>query len=196
MISVGITGGIGSGKTLVSQIFRALDYPVFDCDREAKRLYDTDQSLKEDLIKLFGQGLYNTPSGQIDRKKLATIIFSSDTALKEVNALVHPAVRRAFISWKDLQMERGHKLCFLESAILFNSNLPSLLDKTLLVCADEAIRLERAMQRDGVGEELIRERMACQMPQREMELLADILIDNNGKTALLPQINNFLEEIF
>ncbi len=195
MLSVGITGGIGSGKTHISNVFRALGYPVFDCDREAKALYDSDAELKTKLIALFGKELYDTEDGKLDRKCLGAIIFSSNKALQEVNALVHPAVRRAFIDWKGRQKERGHKLCFLESAILFNSNLSSLLDKTLLVCADESIRLQRAMVRDGASAELIRQRMAKQLSQDEMRNLADTLINNNDNQALLAQINSFLEEI-
>ncbi len=195
MLSIGITGGIGSGKTLVSNIFKALGYPVFDCDREAKALYDTDVELKDAMLDLFGAELYDTSSALLNRKRLGEIIFSSEKALQEVNALVHPAVRRAFKAWKEKQEKLGHKLCFLESAILFNSNLSSLLDKTLLVCADEDVRLKRAMLRDNVDAELIRKRMAYQMSQNEMLVWADILIHNNGKEALLPQINEVLEEI-
>ncbi len=194
MLSIGITGGIGSGKTHISNIFRALGYPVFDCDREAKALYDSDAELKSELIALFGKELYDTKDGRLDRKRLGAIIFSSDKALKEVNALVHPAVRRAFKLWQDGQRERGYKLCFLESAILFNSNLSSLLDKTLLVCADESTRLQRAMSRDGVSAELIRQRMAKQLSQDEMTNLTDSLINNNDSQPLLVQINYFLEE--
>ncbi len=195
MLSIGITGGIGSGKTHISAIFKALGYPIFDCDREAKALYDTDAELKAKLIALFGKELYETEDGRLDRQLLGNIIFSSDKALKEVNALVHPAVRRAFVLWRSKQEELGHKLCFLESAILFDSKLSSLLDRNILVYADETARLRRAMARDGVSATLIRQRMAKQMSQEEMKTLADITIYNNDNQPLLRQINKFLEEI-
>ncbi len=195
IIRVGITGGIGSGKSHLANVFRALGYPVFDCDKEAKALYDTDKQLKAELIALFGEKLYQTEDGLLDRKALGSIIFSSDKALEKVNALVHPAVRQAFSLWSKEQKKRGHKLCFLESAILFNSNLSNLLDKTLLVAANETTRLERAMQRDKVKAELIRQRMSKQMSQEKMKTLADIVINNDHNQPLLPQINSFLEEI-
>ncbi len=195
MTCVGITGGIGSGKTLISDILRALGFPVFDCDKEAKRLYDEDEELKGEVIRYFGAEVYETPTGKLDRKLLAERIFSSDEARGQINALVHPAVRRAFKLWVEQQKIKGHQLCFLESAILFQSGLAEMLDKTLLVEADDALRLKRASQRDGVDEALIRERMACQMPQAEQKKRADYIINNNLGQAVLPQINEFLKQI-
>ncbi len=178
MISLGITGGIGSGKSVVADIFRSLAYPVFDCDKVAKNLYDEDAELKAELIQLLGQRLYDTPSSKLDRKALASIIFSSQESLKQINALVHPAVQRAFLSWQKEQKDRGFQLCCLESAILLQGGLKRLLDKIILVKADDDLRLERATLRDGVRQEQIRQRMACQMPQSRMEQEVDFVINN------------------
>ncbi len=195
MLCIGITGGIGSGKTVISDILRALGYSVFDCDKEAKKLYDDDEELKSEVIRLFGKELYQNPTGKLDRKALSELIFSSGESRKQINALVHPAVRRAFKAWAERQKLRGCQLCFLESAILFQSDLREMLDKTLLVEADDALRLKRASQRDGVDEALIRQRMACQMPQNEMKKQADYIINNNEGQAILPQLNEFLKQI-
>ncbi len=195
MLSVGITGGIGSGKSYVAEVLRALSYPVFDCDREAKLLYDNDEVLKQEVVRLFGEELYQTEDGTLDRKRLGTIIFSSEEALKAVNALVHPAVRRAFKHFQERHRALGAKLCFLESAILFNSDLDKMLDKVLLVDADDETRLGRAMQRDNASLEQIKERMACQMSQEEMLNRSNFVINNCDNLAILPQINRFLEQI-
>ncbi len=191
MTCVGITGGIGSGKSLVSTIFRAYGYAVYDSDYEAKQIYERDEELKAQLIAEWGCELYNTADGRLNRKRLAEIIFSSDEARARVNQLVHPAVARHFLQWREaLALE--NKLCFVESAILLQCELQELVDAILLVSAEENLRLERAVQRDKVSVEAIKQRIRSQLSDEEMRKKADFVIFNDRNQALIPQINNFL----
>lgn len=186
---LGITGGIGSGKSLVCQILRALEVPVYDMDHRAKRLYDTDPQLKQSMIDLLGEEIYrSSPDGTLNRAMLSGLIFSDNALLQSVNALVHPAVRADLQRWIIQQSEQGEKLIALESALLLSSdNLPNMVDHIVVVTAPEALRLERAMARDGVAREAILQRMDKQLPQEAMCAQADSLIINDGR-ALLPQV--------
>ena len=142
---LGISGGIGSGKSVVSRLLRLLGIPVFDCDREAKALYDSDAQLKKQLLVRFGEGLY--PEGRFASRALAQIIFEDPLARREVEQMVHPAVLRRFDQWKQQQ---GCPLVALESAILFSSGFDKFCTDILWIDAPEDERLQRIVQRDGV----------------------------------------------
>lgn len=198
MLTLGVTGGIGAGKSVVCRMLETLGIPVYDTDREAKLLYDRDPSLKASMISLFGDELYNTPSGCIDRRRLAELIFSSSKALAQVEALVHPAVREDFARWREAipQGTHGHSLCALESALLLSSPmLGAMVDRSLVVVAPSEVRITRAMNRDKVSREDILARMAKQLPQEQMMIEADYLIYNDNVKPLLPQLYHLLEEL-
>ncbi|MDR1056747.1 MAG: dephospho-CoA kinase [Prevotellaceae bacterium] len=186
MLKIGLTGGIGSGKTVVCEAFKCLGIPVYQADTEAKRLYDTDEILRRQMIELFGSDLYK---GQfLDRKILASIIFNDREALNTINKLVHPAVERDFNDWASQQ----HTVPYViqEAAILFESGIARLMDKTITISAPETLRIWRASLRDNVSTEDIRRRIENQMNDNERNCLADFIIVSNDITPMLPQILN------
>lgn len=185
MLSIGITGGIGSGKSTVCRVFKTLGIPVFQADLVARRLQDEDPVIKNGLAKLFGKEIY-LENGNLNRKKLAGIIFSDHHALETVNSLVHPAVHRAFNHWKE-QMEHFPYVLY-EAAILFETGSAVTFDYTILVIADENERIKRVMKRDQITAEAILMRMKNQMNDAEKIILADFVIENNDNQLIIPQI--------
>lgn len=194
MVTLGITGGIGSGKSIVSKILRLKKIPVYDADTEAKRIMVEDPLVVEGLIGLLGASVI-TSDGELDRKYIAGKIFGNSVLLEAVNLLVHPAVGRDFVRWADEQQKRGASLVAFESAILFEANMRGVLNKVLLVTAPEEVRVERVVARDGVTVEQVRARMNHQMGEEEKKLLSDFVIYNDGGHAVLPQINKMLAQL-
>ena len=190
MIKIGITGGIGSGKSVVAELFRLSGVPVFIADIEAKRLINTSPQIKEGLIRLFGNDIYTNEG--LDKKKLASLIFNDQTLLQTVNSIIHPEVGRYFLQWAQ---EQTTDICAIESAILFESGFDSLVDKTLTVFAPESIRIERASQRDNTTKETIRQRMNNQLPEEIKKEHSDYLIYNDDKTALIPQVHSLIANL-
>ena len=183
---VGITGGIGSGKSYVSDILRReFGIPVYDCDREAKRLTATDEEIRRKLIALVGS--YVFAGGELNKKCLADYLFSDPEHASKVNAIVHPAVLKDFERWA------GEGLVGLESAILFESGFNAYVDKVLFVDAPEDVRLRRAMQRDTATEAQIRARMKMQQPELH-RAQSDFIIDNStsNDTKLLEQLRQVI----
>lgn len=183
MIKVGLTGGIGSGKTLVSKIFVHLGVPVFNADNEAKSIINSDQELIQQLKNAFGD-IYI--QDQLDRKKLASIIFKNKEALQTINSLVHPKVYARFLEWSAQQVQA--KYVVQEAAILFESNVHKVLNLTINVHADEFIRIDRVIERDNTSSEEVKYRMKNQLSDQERMRLADYTIYNNGDRMLLPQV--------
>lgn len=193
MRTIGITGGIGSGKSFVCRLLERMGIAIYDCDKEAKALYDKDEQLKADMIALFGERLYDTPERKLDRAYLAELIFADRDLLQKVNALVHPAVRRDIDAWKAKRQEEGHQLAVIESAILLSSEgLRSRVDEVCVVLAPMELRIERAMARDKADEAAIRQRIALQMSDEELAKYADNIIHNDNQRHLLPQIEGLL----
>lgn len=184
MLKIGITGGIGSGKTLATEVFSKLGVPVYRSDEESKLLLNTDHSLKKRLIALFGELIYTT-SGLLDRKVLADIVFSNAAALDQLNAVVHPAVREHFLNWLHVQTSL---YVLKEAAILFESKANIDCNKVIMVYCPLALRIERAMKRDGVNREAVLSRLEKQMPDEEKVKLCDYVLYNDGVRPLLPQI--------
>lgn len=180
---VGITGGIGSGKSVVSRLLNMLGYPVYDSDSKAKRLNDTDEEVKRALILAFGSDLYE--NGLLNRPKLASLIFQSDSNRQLVNAIIHPAVKRDFLRWAEAQ---NSDIVFLEAAILYESGFDAFMNKVVAVAAPEQVRIQRAMQRDNATEQQIVNRLRAQMSQDVLESKADFVVVNDGIQPLLPQI--------
>lgn len=187
MIKIGITGGIGSGKSMVSSLLAMVDLPVYMADDESKQLSDTSPVIRKKLTALFGPEMY--VGEKLDRKRLASVIFKDETLLKKVNKIIHPVVRKDFQEWAgSLKTKR----CAMESAILYESGLDKDMDVVLMVYAPVEMRLTRAMMRDNATEAEIMRRMNRQMPDELKREQADFIIINDGVQALMPQVDNFL----
>ena len=185
MLTVGITGGIGSGKTTVCRVFKVLGIPVFQADIVARRLQDEDAEIRNKLIGYFGPDIY-TDNNVLNRKKLAGIIFNSPADLERVNHLIHPAVHKEFQKWKEKMTCYPYLL--YEAAILFETGSASKFDYTILVVTDEKERLQRVMKRDNLSTEAILQRMRNQMQDSEKMQLASHIIKNNDNQLIIPQI--------
>lgn len=190
MIKLGLTGGIGSGKTIIGKLFELNGYPVFHSDEVAKGIYSV-ADVKQQMIHLFGEDIY-LPDQAIDRKKLATLIFNDEYLLKSVEEIVHPAVRNNFVQWSNQQ---DASLVLFEAAILFEGGQYKNMHRNILVTAEEEIRIKRVMQRDNCTEEQVRERIARQWPDERKRELADFRIWNNGNELLMPQVLTIIEQI-
>jgi len=183
-IKVGITGGIGSGKSTVCEVFKLLGVPVFEADVVAKQLQNTNQKIKNGLISLFGEDIY-TPEGLVDRKKLADIIFNSDFQIAKINELIHPVVKEEFENWLKKQ---NSAYIIHEAAILFESGFYKIMDYTILVSAPEEQRIERVMKRDSVSKEIVLQRIKKQWSEEEKQKLASIVVHNDNKNLVIPEI--------
>lgn len=191
MITIGITGGIGSGKSVVSRILLTLRIPVYDSDSRAKWLNDHSPVVRQALTGLIGSDLYE--NGILRRDRLAAAIFSSGDLLEQVNEIIHPEVKKDFCQWRS---ECESDLCAIESAILFSSGFNSLCDTVIRVDAPEKIRQERAMARDGSSAETMRQRMLSQ--EREQSLAkaeADHTVLNAPPHLLVPQVVRIIETV-
>ena len=185
MKKIGITGGIGSGKSTVCEIFSLLGVPVFHADIEAKNLQNNNLNIKYRIIELFGDDIYSS-DGILDRKEMAGIIFNDQKLLAAVNEIIHPAVRKCFQIWCENYQLVPYVL--YESAILFESGYASDFDRTILVIADETLRIERVIKRDQTTEEIIRQRIVNQMPDIEKVNNADYIFENNNQSLIIPEI--------
>ena len=183
-IKVGVTGGIGSGKSLVCKVFNTLGIPVFDADSEAKRLMATDAGLIAAIRSEFGDNAYHG-DGTINRSYLASQVFNDTQRLDALNALVHPVAIRAGEEWAH---SRDAPYSVKEAALLFESGSYTLNDYTILVTAPEAVRIARVVQRDGATPEQVRARMQRQWSDEEKARLADFTLVNDGKQAIIPQV--------
>ncbi|NOR74461.1 MAG: dephospho-CoA kinase [Draconibacterium sp.] len=184
MITIGITGGIGSGKSTVCKIFELLEIPIFEADRVAKELINSNANLKNEIIKLYGKNIY-TQNGLINRKKFAEIIFNDKLELSRVNNLVHPAVRNEYKIWLQKQ---NTKYIIHEAAILFESGFYKMMDYTILVSAPEDQRIKRVVKRDNATESEVKERIARQWSDEQKRKLASVEIKNDNRNIIIPQI--------
>jgi dephospho-CoA kinase len=186
MRHIGLTGGIGAGKSTVARVLQKMGYPVFYSDNEAKLLYDTDPVLKDKLTALLGNELYL--SGLFQKNKLAEKLFQNPALKEKVSELVHPAVRKKFENWS---LQQKATLVFNEAAILFETGAYLNFDATILVVAPIELRKQRVAERDGLPMEQIETRIANQWPDAEKIKLASFVIENDGQ-ALLPQIEKII----
>jgi dephospho-CoA kinase len=185
MIKVGLTGGIGSGKSTVARLFSLLGVPVFDSDSEAKKLYLSDSILKAGLIDKFGAEVY-LPTGQINKDFLVSNIFSNKQMLNELNALVHPRVKICFDTW--VGFNSTAPILIKEAAILFESGADRQLEKKIVVVAPVELRILRVVARDKINEAKVLERMKNQWPQEELIKRSDFIVDNSGKISVIQQV--------
>ena len=184
---LGCTGGIGSGKSYVANIFNKMGIPVYDSDNRAKGLYDTDAILREAMVELLGNDIIE--NGILQRNIIAQKIFTNKSLLLEVEKIVHPAVLRDFCMWKSSFDKESVPFVIMESAILLEKPLVrSCADKVLTVTAPLELRIERVMARDNMKRERVLERMAAQWSDEKRSSMADFIIFADGKRALLPQI--------
>ena len=191
MFQVGVTGGIGSGKTLVCSVLEKLGVSVYYADEEARRLMNSNSVLREGIIQLLGPEAFR--NGKLNRKYVGSRIFGDRTLLEKLNSLVHPVVREDYRNW--VESCQGVPYVVEEAAILFESGANRFLDLTALVYAPSELRIQRVMERDGVTREEVRRRMAHQMDEEEKRTLADEVIINDDRKMLLPQVVAFHERI-
>lgn len=190
MTRIGITGGLGSGKSVVAKLLQIYGVPVYIADDRSKQLTNSSPAIREGLIGLFGETLY--PEGQLDKKRLAGFIFNDPKALQAVNAIIHPVVNQDFHAWTEAQQT---PFCAIESAILFESGFDKSVDLSLMVYAPLELRIQRGLARDAVSREALLARIEKQMPDEEKKRRADYTIYNDNRQALIPQVERFLEAI-
>lgn len=186
MIRVGLTGGIGSGKSTVAGIFEVLGIPVSYADREAKRVMNEDSGLKEQIIFHFGEEAYL--HGQLNRPWLAAQVFPHKEKLELLNSLVHPATIKAGAKWMSEQEALSVPYVIREAALIFESNGGKGLDYVIGVYAPAAVRIHRTMQRDNITREAVRQRMNNQIDEDIKMRLCDIVIVNDDQQAVIPQV--------
>ena len=180
MISIAITGGIGSGKTYVSNLLQEQGIPIYNTDNEAKRLMLSDEGIRRDLIELLGIDVYR--DGVLNKPLLVSYLFASSENAARINGIVHPRVKEDFRRW--LECHADYKVAGLESAILYEAGFQDMVDAVVMIYAPEAIRIERAMKRDQATEAQIRERMAAQLDDKEKLSRADYVIYTDGTIPL------------
>ncbi len=189
---IGITGGIGSGKSFFAHALAEKGFPVYDCDRAAKRIVEEDPAVRAAIIALLGEGAYC--DGHYQTRYVSEKVFGSpqgahagiapgavrrkETLLDKLNAIIHPAVKADILRWANLHHEE--KMVFVESAILFESGLNDICDKVVCVTAPESVRIARVMARDHLSEDAIRARMAQQLPETERQRRSDMVYVNTS----------------
>jgi len=192
MLKIGITGGIGSGKTTICRVFKTLGIPVFYADTTAKELMISDQILVDGVKAEFGAASY-TETGLLNNKHIASIVFENKLELEKLNALVHPAVFRAFDKWV-ATIPKSVPYVLKEAALLFESGSYQMSDQTILVTAPLDVKLNRVMQRDGVTKEQVLARMDKQLTDEQKIKMADHFIENNENTSIILQVMNLHQQ--
>ena len=191
MKCIGLTGGIGSGKTTVARIFSMLNVPVYNSDEAGRKITNKDPLVKSSIKNQFGADLFDN-NDNINREKLSAIVFRDSTALAKLNAIIHPAVAQDFKTWCANQ---SSPFVIKESAILFEHGLDKLLDGVIVVEAPDELRIKRVMNRNGITEEFVRQRIQQQLPQDELVYRADWVIHNNEEQLLIPQVLDIYSRI-
>lgn len=187
---IGITGGIGSGKSFVSRIIEKMGYPVFYADQASKWLTNNDPEVKKKLIQLLGNEVYL--EGTLNIPFLSKIVFSSDAKREQINQIIHPVVRRYFTEWVESQ---SVELCFNEAAILFETGAYKNFDGIILVTAPDDLRIKRVMERDKCSMEEVQARMKKQWPDEKKRTFQPLEIMNDESQALLIQIETAIKEL-
>lgn len=187
---LGITGGIGSGKTSVCRVFEVLGITVFSADREAQDIMENDDDIIAGIKSISGKDLYK--NGSLDRTELASIIFNNTTILKKVNSLVHPVVFDHFAKWTLIQ---SAPYVIMEAAILFESGASAVVDKIATVVAPVEQRVKRVILRNRLSQEQVMERMRNQMDDEERIRKSDFVINNSENDMIIPSILKIHNEI-
>ena len=192
MISIAITGGIGSGKSYVSNLLEERGIPIYNADNESKRLTVSDEEIRKGLVALVGEQVY-FDDGTLNKSLLAAYLFASSEHATQVNAIIHPRVKADFRRW--LEEHTDCEIVGLEAAILYESGFDDVVDAVVAVYAPESLRLERAMKRDGATEAQIRARMSAQMNEEEKRNKADYVVLNDGSACLQKQLDALIYQI-
>lgn len=187
---IGITGGIGSGKSVVSRILQLMGYPVYSSDQRAKEIMVEDPSIISGLKTLFGEAAYT--NSNLNRSYIATQLFQDDSKRIAMNNLVHPAVRADFQHWIENQKS---PIVFQESALLFETGNYKSFDGIILVTAPEEVRMQRVKERDQLTDEQVQARFNAQLSEEEKMKLTNHIIYNDGNQLLVPQILDLLKKI-
>ena len=190
-IIIGITGGIGGGKSTLSDRLSGRGYKIYNSDLRARLLQNEDLELVDAIKKLLGDDVYK--NGELDRPAVAAIVFQNKALLQQLNQLVHPAVRADFERWKEAN--NTEKLLFVESAIMFESGLALLMDKVVLMTASEEVRIARVVKRDGISPEQVRARMMHQLPEDEKIKRAHYVIHSDDHQPLNDKIDALLRDL-
>jgi dephospho-CoA kinase len=190
MKKIGLTGGIGAGKSIVARVFATMGFPVFYSDIAGKELLSQNESVKKKVIEIFGTSVYN--NGELNRTYLAEKIFSDISLKQELNNIVHPAVRDYFSDWASKQ---NSPIVFNEAAILFETGSYKHFDFNILISAPKSIRFERVMKRDNLTKSDVEARMKAQWSDEKKRHLANFEIVNDDKQLLIPQIEKVLKSI-
>lgn len=181
---IAIAGGIGSGKSVVSDIIRIMGFDVYDCDAEAKRLMNTSEAIKNDLVSAFGADAI-TEQGEINRPYISSVVFGNQIALNKINSIVHPRVKDDIL---DKMNRSENDILFVETAILMQSNLLDIINGALLVTVPKEVRVERVMKRNGIAREDVLKRIEAQEGQDYSKISNLKVIENDGIEAVLPQV--------
>ena len=191
-IKIGITGGIGSGKSVISRLLRMMDVPIYDSDTEAKRVMQTDAGIRAELTALIKGELYTGDT--LNKALLASYMFEDAQRVAQVNAIVHPRVKSDFRQWTN-NIESSAPIVGIESAILLEAGFREEVDVVVLVYAPEDIRIRRAIHRDAASSESIIKRIRNQMSDEAKREQADYVIVNDGKTPLIPQVLTMISSL-
>ncbi|MCJ7839758.1 dephospho-CoA kinase [Lederbergia sp. NSJ-179] len=176
---IGLTGGIASGKSTVSHLFKNKGFTIVDADLASRKVVEPEQPAYKKIVQFFGDSILLSDR-RLDREKLGSIIFHNENKRQTLNAIVHPAVREQMENWKNDAIASGKQTIIYDIPLLFESKLTNLVEKTLVVFVEEQIQLKRLMERNGLSESDALARMASQMPLQQKAKLADAVIDNNG----------------
>ena len=184
MLIVGLTGGMGSGKSLISSIFKVLDIPTYNADKEARLLTESSPEIARELFNWLGSGYFE--QGSLIRQKVAELVFADPTALVRLNEIIHPRIMNHFAQWASNQKATPYVLH--EAAILFESGFYKMMDTNILVVCPEQIRIDRVASRDGIASDQVKARILNQWPDEKKIPLADYIITNDGLTPVLPRV--------
>ena len=183
-IRIGITGGIGSGKSIVSRLLEVMGVPVYIADTESKRLTNSSPFIRKELCNLLGDKLFE--NGELNKPVLASYLFGHPDHARQINDIIHPRVKEDFRNWAEAHA--AFPIVGIESAILIESGSDSEVDLIVMVYAPFELRIERAVRRDNSSRELIVKRCQCQMSDEEKRLQAGFVIINDDETPLIPQV--------
>lgn len=188
---VGLTGGIGSGKTTVAKLFEVMGCAIYNSDERAKEVY-VKPEVKQQVIELLGKEAYQTDQ-EINKAFIASSVFSDKNLLQRLNSIIHPAVKTDFTQFTD-QYDAG-KIIIKESAILFETGIYQDLEKTILITAPQDLKLKRVMQRSSLTRDEVEKRMSAQWKDEQKTALADFVIVNDDKNALIPQVSEIIKKL-
>jgi dephospho-CoA kinase len=176
---IGLTGGIASGKSTVSNMLREFGFPIVDADIISRQVVEIGERAYNEIVKAFGEDVLQQ-DGTLDRIKLGSIVFNDELKRKQLNNIVHPAVRSTMLEQKEQYLQAGAKAVILDIPLLFESQLTYMVDKTIVVYVNRSIQLQRLMERNDFSEPEALARINSQMPLQEKKELSDEVINNNG----------------